>query len=44
MQLRQLSRHPQAIRDPGKVTFEELDFFKLTVPEDERFDIVYDYT
>ncbi|EIM88233.1 S-adenosyl-L-methionine-dependent methyltransferase [Stereum hirsutum FP-91666 SS1] len=40
----QLSRHPQAIRDPGKVTFEELDFFKLTVPEDERFDIVYDYT
>jgi len=29
---------------PGKVTFQTADFFSLSVPEDERFDLVYDYT
>ena len=29
---------------PGKVTFEEADFFSLSVSEEENFDLVYDYT
>ena len=29
---------------PGKVTFEKTDFFSLTVQEEEKFDLVYDYT
>ena len=29
---------------PRKVTFQEVDFFSLSVPEEEKFDLVYDYT
>jgi hypothetical protein len=29
---------------PGKVTFKETDFFSLLVTEEEKFDLVYDYT
>ncbi|KII95388.1 hypothetical protein PLICRDRAFT_98105 [Plicaturopsis crispa FD-325 SS-3] len=29
---------------PGKVAFQEADFFTYTVSEAERFDLVYDYT
>lgn len=29
---------------PGKVTFQEADFFSLFVSEEEKFDLVYDYT
>ncbi|TFY72479.1 hypothetical protein EVG20_g519 [Dentipellis fragilis] len=30
---------------PGaKVTFKEADFFKMTLPEDQKFDLIYDYT
>lgn len=29
---------------PGKVTFQEADFFSLSVSEEEKFDLVYDYT
>jgi hypothetical protein len=28
----------------GKVTFEARDFFEFTVPDDQRFDVIYDYT
>ena len=29
---------------PGKVTFKEAEFFSLSVPEEEKFDLAYDYT
>jgi hypothetical protein len=29
---------------PGKVSFQEVDFFSLLAPEGENFDLVYDYT
>jgi hypothetical protein len=29
---------------PGKATFQVADFFSLSVPEEEKFDLVYDYT
>ena len=29
---------------PGKVTFQDANFFSLVVAEKERFDLVYDYT
>jgi hypothetical protein len=28
----------------GKVTFEVRDFFELAVTDEEKFDVVYDYT
>lgn len=28
----------------GKVFFQEADFFSMALPENERFDLVYDYT
>ena len=28
----------------GKVFFQEADFFSMTLPENECFDLVYDYT
>lgn len=29
---------------PGKVTFQEADFFSLSASDEEKFDLVYDYT
>ncbi|KDR82394.1 hypothetical protein GALMADRAFT_134020 [Galerina marginata CBS 339.88] len=29
---------------PATVTFQNVDFFTLSVPDEERFDLVYDYT
>lgn len=39
-------RHLASLEQPlkGKVTFQVGDFFSLVVPEEERFDVVYDYT
>jgi hypothetical protein len=28
----------------GKVTFEVRDFFEMNVTDEEKFDIIYDYT
>lgn len=28
---------------PGKVAFEVSDFFKYTVPNESRFDLIFDY-
>ncbi|THH08547.1 hypothetical protein EW146_g8952 [Bondarzewia mesenterica] len=32
------------VQASGKVSFETADFFTMKVPENERFDLVYDYT
>jgi hypothetical protein len=39
---RQLALSPDA--PPAKVSFREADFFTFSVPKDELFDLVYDYT
>lgn len=40
------SRHLASLENPPavKVTYIKADFFDFTVPEDEKFDLVYDYT
>jgi len=38
----QLSTAP--VVPSGKVSFEAVDFFSMSLPEDERFDLVYDHT
>lgn len=32
------------LRASGKISFELGDFFAISPPEDEKFDLVYDYT
>lgn len=41
---RSLLASSPAVPSGGAVTFREADFFTLSVPEDEMFDLVYDYT
>ncbi|KIJ70295.1 hypothetical protein HYDPIDRAFT_23413 [Hydnomerulius pinastri MD-312] len=37
------SKKPEPLTT-GKVSFEEVDFFKFSVPADQKFDLIYDYT